>query len=291
MGSLDRTRLRRVPVVRVPGYGAIVRTLSGRSLWERAPAISTVSSRLLYQGEGSVTRKIAIPRRFMCSKSAVWVVPFALLGLVVGDAALAQSLSWTPAQVSLLPSVVQLPTEDAPVKGLSLNLYYGAQPSVSGLQLGLISEVESELKGIDLDMISLARQNVSGMQTALVNFVGADAKGVQVGALSNQTTAALTGAQLGLANASGSGRGVQLGFFNSGGTEFGGGQLGGVSLVSGKLRGAQLGAVSLAMEECSGFQMGMLMNYAKAGGCLQIGLLNFSPKGFLPVFPLFNLSR
>jgi len=239
-----------------------------------------------------VTRNIAVTRQFMRAKLVLCGVPIALVVFFGGHAALAQSLSWTPAQISLLPTVVQLPTEDAPVKGLSLNLYYGVQPSVSGLQLGLVSEVETDLKGVDLNMISLTGKDVRGMQFALVNYVEVDAKGVQLGGFSNLTKGALTGAQLSVGNASGSGRGVQMGFFNSGGTEFGGMQLGAVSLVTGKLRGVQFnGAVSLAMEECSGLQMGMLMNYANAGGCLQIGLLNFSPKGFLPVFPLFNLSR
>jgi hypothetical protein len=196
------------------------------------------------------------------------------------------------AQVSVLPTVVQLPTEDAPVRGFSLNLYYGVQPSVSGLQLGLISEVENDLKGVDVGLVSLTGKSATGMAFAVVSYVEENMTGVQLGMWANQAGGKLTGAQMGLGNGTSTGRGLQTGVFNSGGTEFVGAQLGVVSMVSGKVRGTQLNlASSVASEECAGLQLGMLFNYSASGRCLQIGLVNWNPKGFLPYFPLFNYSR
>ena len=41
----------------------------------------------------------------------------------------------------------------------------------------------------------------------------------------------------------------------------------------------------------NGVQGGLsLVNIAREGSALQLGLLNFNPKGFLPFFPFFNFS-
>ncbi len=42
--------------------------------------------------------------------------------------------------------------------------------------------------------------------------------------------------------------------------------------------------------EFKGFQLA-LFTWAKEMEGLQIGLLNFNEKGFLPVFPIFNFGR
>ncbi len=39
----------------------------------------------------------------------------------------------------------------------------------------------------------------------------------------------------------------------------------------------------------NGCQVSMV-NIAREGAALQVGLLNFNPEGFLPVFPFFNLA-
>lgn len=239
-----------------------------------------------------MTRNFAAIHSFICSKPILSSIPIMIVCALASHPAAAQSLSYTAAQVSFLPTVVQLPTEDAPVRGFSLNLYYGVQPSVSGLQVGLINEEEAELKGVDLGMVSLVGKSMVGVDAALVSYVEEEVTGAQLGMWSNQAKGKLTGAQFGLGNGAASGQGVQLGIFSSGGSEFVGGQLGAVGLVTGKLRGAQLNAAaSIASEECSGLQMGMLFNYSASGRCLQIGLVNWNPKGFLPYFPLFNYSR
>ena len=42
----------------------------------------------------------------------------------------------------------------------------------------------------------------------------------------------------------------------------------------------------------NGCQGGMtVVNIAREGAALQLGLLNFNPKGFLPFFPFFNFSK
>ena len=44
------------------------------------------------------------------------------------------------------------------------------------------------------------------------------------------------------------------------------------------------------MAVCNGIQIALL-NRARELKGLQIGLLNFNERGFLPVFPLFNIGR
>ena len=68
-----------------------------------------------------------------------------------------------------------------------------------------------------------------------------------------------------------------------------------VSLLWSRCARVQNGAaVSFGYTNVSVLQNGCqcgVVNIAREGSALQLGLLNFNPKGFLPFFPFFNFSK
>lgn len=218
----------------------------------------------------------------------------ALLLAVLGSLALAagasgQELSFSPAQVSLTPTVAQLPTEDTAIKGLSLNLYYGVQKSVTGLDVGVLNGIDEDLHGVGIGLLNEAAHDVRGLQLSSGNMGKDSVAGAQVAAFANRTEGTLRGVQIGLGNGAREANGLQAGFFDWTETARGA-QLGLIGVAESEMTGVQLdGFVSLA-KRCRGVQLGPIFTSADSGSCLQLGFLNFNGEGFLPVFPLFNLS-
>lgn len=113
----------------------------------------------------------------------------ALTGWLLASPGLARAESegfldatFTPFQLAISPPSVQLFTRTTPVYGVRLNLLYGNQSELYGLDLGLFG-----------DAYTLG--------------------GIQLG-LGNQVFGALHGVQLGLANSSEKGAGLQIGLLN-----------------------------------------------------------------------------
>ena len=99
-----------------------------------------------------------------------------------------------------------------------------------------------------------------GLQLAGANEVDGDCTGMQIAVLANYVEGRLSGGQLaGVVAYAGEGEGAQVATFVS---------------RAGKLHGFQIALVTVA-EEMNG---------------LQLGLLNFNKRGFLPVFPIFNFG-
>ena len=79
----------------------------------------------------------------------------------------------------------------------------------------------------------------------------------------------------------------------------------GIACECNEMKGAQIGALWQRAEKVQGCQAAWgynnvgkmvngpqiaVVNIAREGAALQIGLININPKGFLPVFPFFNFS-
>ena len=62
-----------------------------------------------------------------------------------------------------------------------------------------------------------------------------------------------------------------------------------INYHKGKSEGVQIGAINVG-KNVKGAQWG-LINTAKKLDGFQIGFLNYSPDGFLPIFPFFNISK
>ena len=128
-----------------------------------------------------------------------------------GDAA-SQGLSFTPLQIALVPPAQIFP-EDLAVRGLRLNILYGAQQEVAGLDAGFFNAVKKCVSGIGVGIVNLSDGDATGIQVAMTNAVDGRFRGVQT-ALGNVNEGNLRGAQVGALNVTEDGSGFQLGLFN-----------------------------------------------------------------------------
>ena len=119
---------------------------------------------------------------------------------------------WTPLQLSAF-APVQVFAEGIPVKGLRLNLIYGEQEIVWGVDIGGFNKVTSQLRGIQLGLLNGVSGSLRGAQLGLVNWTNGSFAGFQGGVV-NEIDGDGSGAQLGFANVSGKLTGLQLGFYN-----------------------------------------------------------------------------
>jgi len=236
-------------------------------------------------------------------------IAVSLIGLLFASASIEASdtstASWhtTPLQLSLGPPIpychIQLAPEDWDVRGLRLNLGYGNNKNVHGIDVGGFNFVTSEAVGVQIGAGNSAGE-MKGIQFGLFNDTHGDCCGSQIG-FKNHCMRSLTGVQLGLINergaddktmrmmgaanefnraavgsglvtalSSGDFAGVQVGIYNG--------------TYSCSMKGVQFGLHNYATD-IRGLQIGLL-NRAVAMTGIQIGIVNIiteSPLSFLPI--------
>lgn len=235
--------------------------------------------------------------------------------LLSASAFSAHAAEWTPFQLSLVKPV-QLFPEETKVEGLRLNLIYGVNKEMTGLDLGIVNEVTGTTKGVQAAYIlggNISR-DLDGAQIVWgfggVNVTGGVANGLQIAGVSGgvnwaeefngvqlsgifggiNKAANLRGLQVALAaggiNKASDMSGMQIaGIF--GGLNFaddvGGvqvaGMIGGINAAR-NLTGVQLSGlfgINIA-KDISGVQIGSLYNQADAMEGLQLGLVNLCNK-------------
>lgn len=103
-----------------------------------------------------------------------------------------------PIQLSLL-APVQLFPESTPITGLRLNLLYGRNTSVTGIDLGLVNHTTTgKFVGVQWGLVGIVDTDFLGWQNNWVNVTKRDFEGFQWG----------------LVNVVGNGNGFMLGFVN-----------------------------------------------------------------------------
>jgi hypothetical protein len=153
---------------------------------------------------------------------------FALLLFVVFSCAHAEDLSTTqtkPVQIALF-NPAQIFDESIGIKGVRLNLLYGRNVFVRGLDMGLVNTCRGG-------------ESV-GFQWGLLGYVEGDFLGIQWN-LFNLTDGEFSGLQNGIYNDAGHGEGLQFGFVNT----------------AGSMRGLQLSLVNYT-ETMHGIQVGLV---------------------------------
>lgn len=191
-------------------------------------------------------------------------------------------------QLALLEPT-QWPEKEKDIKGLSLNLLYGAKNNMYGLDIGLVSKVNGDFKGYSYGGLSMVDGNMYGIQNNLiVSMAKGDVKGIQSAIYSQAKT--LTGIQLGIANITKEKAcGIQIGYYMNYAQEFRGLQLAAGANITQNLKGMQLAIFNYA-KQAKGFQFG-LVNVTDNLCGLQIGLANINNNGDpLVFFPLINFS-
>ncbi len=103
-----------------------------------------------------------------------------------------------PIQLSLVTPVQIFPEKDD-ITGIRLNLIYGRNVSVTGVDLGLFNHCTGgESKGFQYGLVGIVDADFVGWQNNVVNFTRGDFEGLQWGFM----------------NYAGYANGLQLGFFN-----------------------------------------------------------------------------
>ena len=117
-----------------------------------------------------------------------------------------------PIQVSLV-TPIQIFPEDNSITGFRLNLIYGRNISITGLDLGLVNHTTAGTsKGVQLGFVGLVDVDYVGWQDNAVNVTKGKFKGLQWGIVNYAEFA--NGLQLGLVNYVESMKGVQIGLIN-----------------------------------------------------------------------------
>lgn len=155
---------------------------------------------------------------------------FALVSVAPGHA------ETRPVQLSLFNPAQVFP-EKTSIEGVRLNLIYGKNANVSGLDWGLVNHTTGGGTAWQAGGLGMVEGDFIGFQDNIINITGGKFTGVQLGAF----------------NQSGSGHGLAVGWVN----------------VSKNMRGVQLGLVNVT-ETMHGLQIGL-------GNVIQKGKMPFLP--------------
>ena len=132
----------------------------------------------------------------MLRRAALIVGVFALVLSALPDQVLAQEEH--PFQIAFIGPSMQLIDDDATIKGIRLNLPYGVNENVWGLDAGAVNHVRGSAKAWQVGLVNLTEEDFTGWQKGFVNL----------------SPGQFLGFQFGFVNHAGSGEGFQLGFVN-----------------------------------------------------------------------------
>jgi hypothetical protein len=117
-----------------------------------------------------------------------------------------------PIQLSLL-TPIQIFPERYSITGIRLNLLYGSNVSVTGLDLGLVNHTTTgKFKGLQYGLVGLSDSDFAGWQDCFVNITNKKFEGFQYGFVNYADY--MSGFQLGLVNYAKGAKGLQIGLVN-----------------------------------------------------------------------------
>ena len=129
--------------------------------------------------------------------------------VLMAAAAVAQE---RPFQLALV-TPIQIFSEDVSITGLRLNLLYGRNQTVTGVDLGLVNHTKSgDSKGIQWGFVNLTDANFTGLQDGWVNITKGDFEGLQWGFVNYVNHG--NGLMIGFVNYAMSMKGLQIGLVN-----------------------------------------------------------------------------
>jgi hypothetical protein len=183
-------------------------------------------------------------------------------------------------------SPIQICDEKTDVKCFRLSLIYTKNRTVNGLDVGIVCESD-ESNGLQFAWTNNCLGGVTGLSAGVFNFAEYEMNGMQV-AVYNR---AGSDSEDKTTNKTASCSGYQWGWVNCADAVFTGFQLGITNVSTTLLKGLQIGVVNIAQRPEATFEEFQTEEFKKnkdSSICFQIGLINFNPKGFLPVTLLVN---
>ena len=131
--------------------------------------------------------------------------------LLVSVGVVSHAYDTTPLQVSVWPPNLQVVTPEIDVSGLKLNLPYGGNNRITGVDLGFASTSDN-CSALQINLLNMVSERYSGVQVGVFNLCG-ESRGCQVGLL-NTTDQNASGLQVALINSTIEMTGVQVGLIN-----------------------------------------------------------------------------
>jgi hypothetical protein len=131
-----------------------------------------------------------------------------------GAAPLASSESETvrPLQLALVAPAQLVPADES-IHGLRLNLIYGSNNNVIGVDIGIAHETKGDFAGVGFGLVSFVRGEARGLQfNGIYTDAAKSMTGLQVGLFNH--CASMHGLQIGLANFADDMAGIQIGLWN-----------------------------------------------------------------------------
>jgi hypothetical protein len=202
----------------------------------------------------------------------------------------AHAADWTPFQLSFI-NPVQIFPEETKVQGVRLNLIYGVNKEVNGIDYGSINRTTGTTNGVQVGAFPIGGVNITkdlyGAQLigilGGVNVATGDVTGIQVTSLFAGVNSAgnVTGVQL-----SGGLAGVNIA------EDVSGVQLSGMYIgvnIAKNTKGVQIGTLLNKATTMEGLQIG-IVNVCNRMKGVQIGLINVITESKLPFFPIINAS-
>jgi hypothetical protein len=117
-----------------------------------------------------------------------------------------------PIQLALVTPIQIFPESDS-ITGIRLNLLYGRNVSVTGLDIGLVNHTTTgKFKGLQYGLVGLSDSDFGGWQDCFVNITNKKFEGFQSGWVNFADY--MSGFQLGLVNYAKTAKGLQIGLVN-----------------------------------------------------------------------------
>ena len=144
------------------------------------------------------------------SRSVVFL--FALIMLVACFTVTEAQAQKKPIQISLVTPIQIFPPE-TDIAGLRLNILYGRNASVTGIDIGLVNHTTSGIsKGWQYGLVGLNDADFVGFQDNFVNITQGDFEGFQLGFVNYVNNG--NGLMLGFVNYARTMKGLQIGLVN-----------------------------------------------------------------------------
>lgn len=143
-------------------------------------------------------------------QKSVWMIAVIFILII---SMLESSIGQTkPVNLALI-NPVQIFPEDNPISGVRLNILYGKNISMTGIDFGLVNHIgTSGFTGVQCGLVNICDGNFVGFQDALSNFTNSNVEGFQLGWFNKGEY--VSGLQIGLVNYAGNMKGLQIGIIN-----------------------------------------------------------------------------
>jgi len=115
-----------------------------------------------------------------------------------------------PINVALVTPIQIYPAGET-IKGFRLNLLYGRNAAMTGLDIGIANHVDGPMRGVQWGAVNLAESMV-GWQSGLVNYTERRFEGLMWGTVNY--AGEISGLQLGIVNYAARANGLQIGLVN-----------------------------------------------------------------------------